>query len=81
MSTADFCLLYGDSSEAKESDYARVAKHILKTLKKKYSEIRFVEYGNDISDREIEYYMEFDFMNFLASDPEKKICVIKQSYH
>lgn len=81
MSTADFCLLYGDSSEAKESDYSRVAKHILKTLKKKYSEIRFVEYGNDISDREIEYYMEFDFMNFLASDPEKKICVIKQSYH
>lgn len=81
MSTADFCLLYGDSSEAKESDYSRVAKHILKTLKNKYSEIRFVEYGNDISDREIENYMEFDFMNFLASDPDKKICVIRKSNH
>lgn len=81
ISVEDFDFLYGHSSEAKESDYTRVAKHILKTLKKKYSELGFVEYGNEISDREIEYYMEFDFMNFLASDPEKKICVIRKSNH
>lgn len=81
ISVVDFDFLYGRSSEAKESDYIRVAGHILKTLKEKYSELGFVEYGNEISDREIEYYMEFDFMNFLAVDPEKKICVIRKSDH
>lgn len=81
ISGEDFDFLYGRSSEAKESDYIRVAGHILKTLKEKYSELGFVEYGNEISDREIEYYMEFDFMNFLAADPEKKICVIRKSDH
>ena len=81
MSTADFYLLYSDSLEVKERDYTRVAKNILKTLKNKYSEIGFVEYGNDISNREIEGYMECEFMNFLEADPEKKICVIRKSNH
>lgn len=81
MSTEDFYLLYSDSSEVKEREYTRVAKNILKTLKNKYSEIGFVEYGNDVSDREIEGYMEYEFMNFLEADPEKKICVIRKSNH
>lgn len=79
--TEDYLLLYSESSEAKESDYTRVAKNILKTLKNKYSEIGFVKYGNEISDREIENYMEFNFMNFLEADPEEKICVIRKSNH
>lgn len=81
LSITDYLLLYGDSSEVKESDYTRVAKNILKTLKNKYSEIGFVEYGNALSDREIEGYMECEFMNFLEADPEKKICVIRKSNH
>ena len=79
LSYDDYDFLYNINRECVEDDFLRVANNIFHKLKEKYSIICFVEYTNDCKDSEFGYYMEFSFMKFLASDPEKKIYVIRKS--
>lgn len=84
LSYDDYDFLYNINRECDETDFTRVANNIFHKLKEKYSISCFVEYTNDCKDSEFGYYMEsrsmeFRFMKFLASDPERKIYVIRKS--
>lgn len=79
LSYDDYEFLYNINRECDEADFVRVANNIFHKLKEKYSISCFVEYTNDCKDSEFGYYMDVRFMKFLASDPEKKVYVIRKS--